>query len=203
VKPQTDPRLDAYIAQSGEFARSVLRHLRALIHEACPAVEETMKWSHPSFVLDGKILCGIAAFKAHCTFGFWHQEMQKLLDRELGKAGDAAGLLGRITSVGDMPDDATMRRYIKRAAALTGSSAPARPAPKPKAALAVPADLAAALKKNKAAGTAFENFSPSHRREYIEWITEAKREETRQSRLTTALEWIAAGKPRNWKYAAC
>jgi len=203
MKPKTDPRLDAYIAKSGEFARPILRHLRALIHESCPTVEETMKWSHPSFVLDGRILCGIAAFKAHCTFGFWHQEMQKVLERDLGKANDAAGLLGRITQVADLPDDATMRRYLKQAAALMASAAPARPAGKPKPALAMPADLAAALKKNKAAGKAFENFSPSHRREYIEWITEAKREETRQKRLATALEWLAEGKPRNWKYMNC
>lgn len=205
MKPKTDPRIDAYIADAGEFAKPILKKLRALVHESCSGVEETVKWSHPSFVVDGRILCGIAAFKAHCTFGFWHQAMQQKLERELGKSTEAAGLLGRITQVSDLPGDADMRRYIKQAAALMASDVPARPKPtgKPKPPAKVPADLAAALKKNQAAEKVFADFSPSAKREYIEWITEAKREETRQSRLATAVGWIAEGKQRNWRYMNC
>ncbi len=197
-----DPRIDAYIARSAEFAQPILRHLRRLVHGACPEAEEAVKWGHPSFVYQGKILCGVAAFKAHCTFGFWHGGMTKLLEREFGPTVKALGLMSRITQRGDLPDDVTMRRYLRRAAALIATGTPARlqRAGKPRPALPVPPDLAAALGKNQLAAAAFKKFSPSHRREYIEWITGAKRDETRQKRLATTLAWLAEGKPRNWKY---
>ena len=203
MKSKTDPRVDAFIADAAEFAQPILRHLRKLVHEACPAVEETIKWNHASFLLDGKILFMMGRFKAHCTFGFWHKDAQRLVARELGKSDEAAGMMGRITTLADLPPDATMRRYLKHAASLAESGAPARPARKPKPPAAVPADLAAGLKKNKKAAATFEKFPPSHRREYIEWITEAKREETRATRLASTLEWLAEGKQRNWKYLNC
>lgn len=202
--PQTDPRVDAYInKEAAPFAQPILRHLRALVHKACPDVEETIKWSFASFQYKGKILCGIAAFKAHCTFGFWHKDMEKILGQDAAKSGEAMGLLGRITSLKDLPSDATMARYIKTAMELIDSGVAARPKPKAKAAIPVPADLALALKKNKAAAATWKKFPPSHRREYLEWITEAKREETREKRLLTTMEWLAEGKQRNWKYQDC
>jgi len=203
MKSKTDPRVDAYIAEAAEFAQPILRHLRKLVQDACPAAEETIKWNHLSFVLDGKILCMAGSFKAHCTFGFWHKDVQQVVERELGKASEAAGLMGRITRIADLPSDATMRRFLKQAVALASSGVPARLRSKPKPEAVVPADLAAGLKINKAAAKTFENFSPSHRRDYIEWITEAKREETRQKRLATTLEWLTDGKSRNWKYENC
>src|SRR5471030_1442178 len=127
MKSKTNPRIDAYIAEAEEFAQPILRHLRALVHEAYPAVEETIKWNHASFLLDGKILFMVGTFKAHCTFGFWHKEAQKLVARELGKANDAGGMMGRITTLADLPPDAAMRRYLKYAASLAESGAPARP----------------------------------------------------------------------------
>jgi len=168
-------------------------------------VEETLKWGQPTFVRNGAILCYIAAFKAHCAVGFWHQAMEKVIAGDGGKIGEARGLFGRITSRADLPDDRTMLRYLRHAVALNESGVPARtrPVAKRRPPPAVPADLAAALRKNRAAAAAFQKFSPSHRREYVEWITEAKRDETRQKRLATTLEWLAEGKPRNWKYAAC
>lgn len=200
---QPDPRIDALIAKAAPFAQPILTHLRALVHRACPDVTETIKWSHASFETHGRLMCGMAAFKAHCTFGFFHQEMEKQLAADGARTGDAMGSLGRITSLDDLPSDAALVKYIKQAAKLNASGAPARPKAKPKPALPVPKDLAAALAKNKAAAATFEKFSPSHRRGYIEWITEAKREETRESRLATTLEWLAEGKPRNWKYMNC
>jgi uncharacterized protein YdeI (YjbR/CyaY-like superfamily) len=202
---KTDPRIDSYISKSADFAKPVLRHLRKLVHEGCPDAEETLKWSHPSFLHNGRILCGMAAFKAHCVFGFWHKEMAKILGKDGAKADEAMWSLGRITSLAHLPSDGKMRHYIKKAAKLNESEAPARPRPvrKPAAALPVPDDLAAALRKNRAAAATFERFSPSHRKEYIEWITEAKRDETREKRLATALEWLAKGKPRSWKYEKC
>ncbi len=200
-----DPRVDAYIAKSSGFAQPILRHLRKLVHEACPDVEETLKWSMPSFLHGGKILAGMAAFKEHCTFGFWHQEMVAVLGPDGDKESTAMGSLGRITSLEDLPSDRKLLGYIRKAAALNESGAPARPRPARKTAAPVeaPKDLAAALKKNKAAAATFEKFSPSHRREYVEWITEARRDETRKKRLSTTIEWLAEGKPRNWKYENC
>ena len=202
MPPKPDPRLDAYIENSAAFARPILRHLRALVHRACPAATETIKWSMPFFEHHG-LLCSMAAFKAHCAFGFHHQGMDAMLGRAGEKSADAMGSLGRLTRLADLPGDATMLRYLRQAAKLNASGTPARPARKPRAALPVPADLATALKKNRAAAAAFANFALSHRREYLAWITAAKRAETRARRLATTLEWLAAGKSRNWKYAQC
>jgi uncharacterized protein YdeI (YjbR/CyaY-like superfamily) len=145
----------------------------------------------------------MAAFKAHATFGFWHRGMEKLMHREIGKTSDAMGLLGRITKLQDLPADNVLVHYIKTARKLHDSGAPARAKSKPKPALRVPPDLAAALKRNRRAATAWAGFSPSARREYIEWIVEAKRPETRGTRLETTIEWVAQGKKRNWKYESC
>ncbi len=198
-----DPRIDAYIAKAAPFAQPILQHLRKLVHQGCPDVTEDIKWSMPSFLYNGKILCGIAAFKAHATVGFWHQGMTKLLEKELGKSDDAMGLLGKITRLDDLPADKTMLRYLKTAVALHDSGAASRPKTKARPALPVPPDLADALKRSKKAAAAWAGFSPSGRRDYIEWITGAKRPETREQRLLTTIEWVAAGKSRNWKYQNC
>jgi uncharacterized protein YdeI (YjbR/CyaY-like superfamily) len=198
----TDPRIDAYIARSASFARPILRHLRALVREACPEAQETIKWGMPAFIHHG-ILGGMAAFKAHCTVWFWHRGMAAAIGRDGAKAAQAMGSFGRITRLADLPADRRLRRYFRQAAKLNESGAPARPRRKPRKPLPVPADLAAALKKRAKAAQTFRDFNPSPRREYIEWITEAKRPETRQKRVATTIKWLAAGKPRNWKYAAC
>jgi uncharacterized protein YdeI (YjbR/CyaY-like superfamily) len=200
--PKTDPRTDAYIAKSAAFAQPILRHLRKLVHEACPEVEETIKWSFPCFMHQG-MLCSMAAFKAHCTFGFWKGAL--VLDDQ-GKANaDAMGQFGRITQLGDLPSDKLLLRYIKKAAQLNeaGIKLPKKPKPKAARTIEVPAELQAALNKDKKALSTFEAFSYSHKKEYIDWVTEAKREETRKKRLRTAVEWLAKGKPRNWKYTNC
>lgn len=195
--PAIDPRIDAYIARAEPFARPILSHLRALVHEACPPVEETIKWSAPFFLHHG-LLCQMAAFKRHCAFGFW--KGARIVGEDA--AADAMGQFGRIGTLADLPPAATIVGYVRKAAALNEAGAP-RPArgpraPKPEA--IVPDDLAAALKTNAKARRTFEAFSPSHRREYVEWIVEARREATHASRLATTLEWLAEGKPRNWRY---
>ena len=201
-----DPRIDAYIEEAAPFARPILKHLRALVHRGCPDATETIKWSMPHFEHAGKILCGMAAFKAHCTFHFWHQGMDAVVAGS-SKAGEQAmGNFGRITRLEELPDAHTLLGFVRQAAKLNESGTPGRPRATPKVEskeLAVPDDLASALKKNKAAGKVFADFSPSHRKEYITWITEAKREETRQKRLATTLKWLAEGKPRHWKYLDC
>jgi uncharacterized protein YdeI (YjbR/CyaY-like superfamily) len=194
---QTDPRVDAYIAKAPEFAKPILTYLRETVHSACPGVEETIKWRVPHFMYKG-MLGGMSAFKEHCVFGFWKGT---LVVGDAPRSGEAAGQLGRITAKSDLPPRTTLVGWIRKAAALNDQGIAVPRAPKaPKAPLRVPAELAAALKKNAAARRAFDDFSPSHKREYIEWITEAKTDATRTRRIATAIEWVAEGKSRNWKY---
>ncbi len=204
MKPARDSRIDTYIEKSAPFARPILHQLRARVLRACPAAVESMKWGMPHFEYAGGILCGMAAFKAHCTFGFWHQGMEKVLGADGAKAESAMGSLGRITRLEDLPADLTLRRYLRAAVQLADSGAPARPRPLAKKKEArVPSDLAEALRVNAMAARTFSNFSPSHRREYVEWIEEAKRSETRQKRLASTVAWLGEGKSRNWKYENC
>jgi uncharacterized protein YdeI (YjbR/CyaY-like superfamily) len=196
-----DARIDAYIANSAEFARPILEHLREVVHQACPDVQETMKWSFPHFDYHG-ILCSMASFKQHCAFGLWKASL--ILEQGGEKAEQAMGHFGRITSVDDLPPHEVLIDYIQQGMRLneTGTKAPARKQPqKERPEPAVPDDLTTALEANEAALITFNRFSPSHRREYLEWITEAKTDATRQKRLRQAVEWMAEGKPRNWKYA--
>ena len=196
--PKKDPRIDAYIDKAAPFARPILKYLRKVVHAGCPEVEETVKWSMPHFDYKG-VMCGMAAFKEHCAFGFW----KGTLILENNKAEEEAmGHFGRITSLDDLPSEKTLVGYVRKAAELNekGIKAPGRTQPKKKPPLQVPDYLTTALKKNAKAKKTFANFSPTNQREYVEWLTEAKRKETRQQRLKTAIDWMAQGKVRNWKY---
>jgi uncharacterized protein YdeI (YjbR/CyaY-like superfamily) len=199
-----DPRVDAYIAKSADFAKPILKHLRKIVHTACPDVEETLKWSMPAFMHKG-ILCGMAAFKEHCTFGSWKHALITTKLTKDDKSDQAMGQLGRITSLADLPSDRSLLAYLKEAVRLNDEgiriARPKRPAVKKE--LVVPDVFSAALKKNRKALDTFENFSYSHKKEYVEWVTEAKRDETRAQRIETSVAWLAAGKPRNWKYMNC
>jgi uncharacterized protein YdeI (YjbR/CyaY-like superfamily) len=197
-----DPRIDAYIAKSADFARPILAHLRDLVHEVCPEVEETMKWSAPHFLYKG-MLCGMSSFKEHCAFGFWKSSL--VIGKGGGEAEKAAGQFGRITKLSDLPAKKVLIGYIRKAMELNeaGVKTTARSKPKSPKEQVVPEDLADALRRNSEARAAFDNFSPSHKREYVEWITEAKTQATRTRRLETAIQWISEGKPRNWKYMNC
>ncbi|MBS0663368.1 MAG: YdeI/OmpD-associated family protein [Verrucomicrobia bacterium] len=197
-----DPRVDAYIARSAPFARPILRRLRRLVHRGCPAATEDIKWGMPAFLHHG-ILCGMAGFKAHAAFWFRQEAMAKVIGRDGARADDAMGNLGRLTGLADLPPDARLMRYIREAARLNAAGpatpSPARRRPVPK----VPADLQAGFRRDRRAAATFAALAPSHRREYLEWILEAKRPETRTRRVATTLEWLAAGRKRNWKYERC
>jgi uncharacterized protein YdeI (YjbR/CyaY-like superfamily) len=200
-----DRRVDTYIARAADFAKPILSHLRRVVHEACPEVQETMKWSFPHFMCHG-ILCSMAAFKEHCAFGFWKGDVVfAKVPRSGPPAKQAMGQFGRITRLEDLPVESFLADCIREAARLNqaGVKSPKRTFPRRERKLEIPNYFLAALKKTPAARTHFEKFSFSHQREYVEWVTEAKREETRQKRMATALEWIAKGKPRNWKYLNC
>jgi len=197
-----DPRVDAYIAKSAEFARPVLNRLRKAVHAGCPGVEETLKWGFPHFMHKG-ILCSMASFKAHCAFGFWKGKLlgEKLQRVAKGKE-PAMGDFGRLTSVADLPGEKDLVRYVRAAVALNEEGVPRAPKRAARTArkLEIPGYFVSALKKSKAALATFEGFSPSNQRVYVEWVTEAKGEQTRKRRLETALEWMAEGKVRNWRY---
>jgi uncharacterized protein YdeI (YjbR/CyaY-like superfamily) len=196
--PSRDPRVDAYIAKSADFAKPILIHLRELAHAACPEVEETLKWRMPHFTHRG-ILFGMAAFKQHCAVHFWNGKLVLADKARMGVFGN----LGRVTGLSDLPSKKALLGYIKKAVELNerGVKKPARSRSKKK--LVVPDYFVAALSKNKKAQAAFEKFSYSHKKEYLEWITEAKREETRAQRIKTTIQWLAQGKSRNWKYQNC
>lgn len=193
-----DPRIDAYIARQAEFARPILEHLRAVVHAAYPDVEEALKWGMPAFLHQGKMLCSMAAFKAHASFGFWKGALVTATE-DLERR--AMGQFGRITSLADLPDDAALRSMVRKAVALAEQGVKAaRPTKHPKPELAMPEDFRAVLDARPVASDCFEAFSPSAQREYLEWVTEAKRPETRARRIAQAVEWIAEGKKRNWQY---
>ncbi|WP_343641034.1 YdeI/OmpD-associated family protein [Roseateles sp.] len=200
--PTLDPRVDAYIDRAAPFAQELLRHWRATVHTHCPEVVETIKWGFPNFTYRDRILTGMAAFKAHCSIGFWHGEAAVGADHA---KGGAMGDFGRLTSVKDLPPQAEQKAILKRAMTLIETGVKARPAraSAPRPPPETPDDLAAALQGNAAARKTFESFPPGQRREYIDWIVEAKRPETRARRLEQAVEWMAEGKRRNWKYENC
>lgn len=192
-----DPKIDAYIAKAAPFAQPILNHLRCAIHAAIPGLDETIKWGMPHFLYKGKNLAGISGFKAHCAFVI-HGD---------GRQGDAMGQYGKIASLADIPGDKVIKAKLAGAAARIDEAGTAL---KPKAVsrtakpeLPVPREFAAALDASPAAKATLDSFAPSHRREYIEWISDAKREETRAKRVAQAIEWLAAGKKRNWKYENC
>ncbi|MFG6485117.1 YdeI family protein [Roseateles sp. BYS78W] len=197
--PTLDPRIDAYLASAPEFARPILARLREDVHAACPDIVETIKWSRPHFLLDDKLLGGMSAFKAHCAFSFWERE-----GAPGGKAG-AMGDFGRIETLADLPGRAELRQRIKAAATLLQAGAPRaqKPGREPRAKLDMPDDFAAALAQVKAAQQHYDAFPPGKQRDYLEWVLEARREDTRAKRIAQAVEWLAEGKSRNWKYESC
>lgn len=203
----TNPKVDAYIAKARPFAQPILTQIRKAVHTACPTVEETIKWSRPFFEYKGEILGNMSAFKEHCSFGFWGQEMGSVLKDSGAPRDGAMGSLGRITSLDTLPAEKQLIAWVRHAASSVDKGTHISPiaarnkvvkAPKP--ALQTPPQFTKALKQNQKARSAFTALSPSCKREYIEWIADAKREETRDKRITTAIEWIASGKQRNWKY---
>lgn len=195
-----DDRVDAYIKKAQPFAKPILKHLRELVHTACPDVEETIKWSFACFDYKGS-LCSMASFKEHCSFGFWKAALMKDADKLKSNQATAMGHLGKIRSMADLPSDKIILAYIKEAIKLNDDGIKLPPRKKAEAKeLIIPDYFTKALGKNKKALQGFEKFPPSHKKEYVQWIIEAKTEDTKNKRMATALEWIAEGKGRNWRY---
>jgi uncharacterized protein YdeI (YjbR/CyaY-like superfamily) len=195
-----EPRVDAYIARAAPFARPILEKVRERVHAAAPEAEEAIKWGAPGFTVDGKILLMMAAFKAHAALNFWRGQ-------ELGdgspKAG-AMGQFGRLTSLADLPPDKELDQLIREAAALAKTApAPRKVKHEPKPPAELHPEFAAALNANPKAKQVLDGFSPSARRDYLDWIAEAKQDATRAKRIATAVEWLGEGKKRHWKYESC
>lgn len=205
--PRIDFRIDDYIRGKAAFAQPILRHLRARLHAVCPELEETIRWSMPSFTYKGRPLASIAAFKAHASFGFWDREAllgNKAFEDVAAADREGMGLYGKLTSLADLPDDSALDAQIRAAAARAESAdRPKRPARSPRPEAELPAALAAALAEDEQAKATWIAFPPGCRREYCEWIGEAKREETRAKRVAESIAWLRQGKRRNWKYETC
>lgn len=197
---KTDPRIDAYLDKAADFAKPILAHLRGVVHEACPDCEETLKWGAPSFLYKGRILTGFASFKAHASFGYWSGK--QVVDTS-DKAPTAMGQFGRLTSLDDLPDRATLIDLTRKAMRLIDDGVKPMRSERIKAPVSVPQDLQAAIDASAAAKATWDAFPPSCRREYVEWVTEAKREETRTRRLNQTIGMLEEGKKRNWKYESC
>jgi uncharacterized protein YdeI (YjbR/CyaY-like superfamily) len=194
--PQTDPRIDAFIAKAQPFAQPILKHVRALVRTAVPEAEETIKWSMPHFTVNGKILAGMASFKAHAAF-FVHGA---------GRMGEGEGMgsFGKLTSLSDLPADSELSDLLRKGRdAIVAGAKPAKAPKAPKPDIPMQDDLATALAESARAKATFDDFPPSARREYLEWVVDAKRPETRAKRIAQAVEWLAEGKKRNWKYESC
>ena len=195
-----DPRIDAYIANKAPFAQAILNHVRARVHAVLPDVEEAMKWSMPAYLTGGKLLLITAAFKAHCALNFWRGQDLESRHDSVG----AMGQFGKITSIDELPSDSELDRLIREAAELAASApAPRKAKHAPKAAADMHPDFAAALDQAPAAKATLDGFPPGQRREYVDWIADAKQDATRAKRITTAVEWLSEGKRRNWKYERC
>ena len=198
---KTEPRIDIYIERAADFAKPILTHIRTLVHKAVPDAEETIKWGMPHFTVNGKNLAGMAAFKAHTSFGIW-PTLEQDAPQEMR---EGMGNFGKLSSIADLPDEKELSRRLQKGAEIIRSGVKAGPKPKkpPKPLPDMPDDFGAALTASKEASAVWGGFSPSARREYLDWIIEAKRAETREKRIAQAVEWIAEGKQRNWKYMGC
>jgi uncharacterized protein YdeI (YjbR/CyaY-like superfamily) len=200
-----DPRIDAYIEKSADFAKPILTYIRNLVHEASPLVSETVKWGMPFFDYKGPV-CMMAAFKQHCGFGFW--KASRLNDpKHLLNPGEesSAGSFGKIFTLADLPTDAALKDFVLQAIALneqgkSSDTIKVKKAPTEKKELTTPDDLKALMDENPKASETFAKFSPSHKKEYVEWIVDAKTDATRQKRLAQAIELMEEGKSKNWKY---
>jgi uncharacterized protein YdeI (YjbR/CyaY-like superfamily) len=203
TRSNCSPEFDVYIENAAPFAQPILKRLRRLFHTACPGIKEELKWGHPTFVQKG-IVGGMAAFKEHASFGFWKEKLLSDPYNLFSKDREAGMFGSKLADVSELPPDDVLISYICEAVALNESG---KKLPKPKKSapkeLVVPPDLRAALKKNKKAAATFDGFSYSHKKEYVEWITEAKQEATRERRIATTIEWLSEGKSRNWKYQNC
>jgi uncharacterized protein YdeI (YjbR/CyaY-like superfamily) len=196
-----NPLVDEYIEKSQDFAKPILNYIREIVHECYPEIEEAIKWKFPTFMYKGKILCSMVSFKQYCSMGFWlHDEMQTIKNLETDVEKTNMFSLGKITKLDDLPSAPQLKKIILEAMELTDMGVKLKKAAPLSTAIEIPEYFKNSLNQNKKALEVFEKASPSFRKEYINWIVDAKTETTRNKRMEQALEWIVEGKGRNWKY---
>lgn len=198
-----DTRVDAYIAKQQPFAKEICTRVRAIVHEAAPDITEDIKWGHVAFMHKG-IVCGLAAFKHHVVFHFWKASLLGGSHARRSTDDKTLEQLAKLKSVDELPSKSVIASLVKAAVKLNDGAVKVPKSPmaakKTKAPLRTPPSLAKALARNAKAKSTYQGFSPSHKREYVEWICDAKSVETRDRRIEQALGWMSEGKPRNWKY---
>lgn len=201
MKAKVSP-IDKYINDAAPFAQPILNHLRKLVHAACPEAEEKIKWGFPHFDYKGEMMCSMASFKQHASFGFWKAPLMKdPVLKETAASEVAMGHLGKITSLKDLPSDKKITSWIKEAMKLNDDGVKMVKTKQVKTTeLVIPSYFTKALQKNKKALSCFESFSTSAKKEYVSWVDDAKSEDTRDKRIEQSIDWLAEGKPRNWKY---
>lgn len=196
------PQVDNFILKAQPFAHPILNHIRALVHHTCPEAEEKIKWGMPFFDYKGEMMCHMAAFKHHCAIGFWKASLMK--DKALmqhASSESSMGHIGKITCLDDLPSDKKIIAWIKEAMKLNEDGIKVNKVKSTKdEAIEAPAYFLKELKQNKEALKTFNAFTYSCKKEYIVWITDAKTETTREKRMSQAIEWMAEGKKRMWKY---
>lgn len=197
-----NPAIDEYINKSEDFARPILNHLREIIHQACPEVSEVIKWSFPNFEYRGQILCSMASFKKHCSFGFWLGAEMEDPDNILNKVGNTSmGNFGKITSISSLPKDILIIKYIHEAMKLSENGVKKKTSSTTdKKSLIIPEYIIEFIEKHPKAKDVFNNFSYSCKKEYVQWIEEAKQESTKLKRLEKAIIMMEEGKEFNWQY---
>lgn len=193
--------VDNYIAKAPEFARPICEALRKLIHKAAPELRETIKWSSPCFEGRG-LICGLGAFQKHVRLFFFKGAQVPDPDGVFADGEDnASGRSAKFFSLEEIPVK-KLERLIRAAAQLDAEGKVKPPPRARRPELPMPKEFAATLKRSPKARTYFETLSPSCRREYVEWISAAKRDETRERRLAEAIEMLSEGRRRNEPYRA-
>lgn len=199
--PNFTPSVTNYIEKAAPFAQPVLHYLRSLIHKTCPQIEECIKWGFPHFTYKNEIVCSFAAFKQHCAFTFWRAGVITSL-AEIAINNEGMGQLGKIKSKLDLPNENQLVNCIIEAIQLIEKGVkPAKSAKqKNNEPIILPAYFSSLLAEFPTAKEKFLSMSNSHQKEYVEWITEAKTETTRNTRMQTCIKWVLEGKGRNWQY---
>lgn len=193
-------KVDEYIFKMADFAKPILTHLRQIIFETCPDVEEDIKWGIPHYGYKGDHLVMMAGFKQHCSFSLYKAELMKdKMIQESVKAGKKFGYMDKVKDLSELPNKKVLTAYIKEAMELNSSGISKPKVVKEKVEVVAPKEFIEALEQDKIAFSVYESKSPSFRKNYIIWIADVKTDETRQKRITQSLEWIREGKDRFWQ----
>lgn len=192
--------VNKYISNAPISQQKILSKLREIIHKASLDIEEKIRWSHPHFDYMGKGMCFIQALKERVTFGFWFGDKIYNSPKLSKEAKAIYETMGNLTDVSQIPSTKLIIEEIHLAMKLIESGNRDVKEKKVKPQLVIPDYLSLRFKKDKTANSSFSKMSPSHQREYVDWIIDAKTDETRENRISTMMSQVKEGKSKNWKY---